>query len=155
METGRPLKVVKQEVIREGFTLEVTLAEITVANLRMALGGGEASSGAAPVFMDGTANAPAGDRTSSVVAVAASVNTQIFEFGGDCDLFHTALRFTHMKSCETLKRQILEVFKATPGGSLSLAYNETEWNQYQATFTALADTTRARGKQYMMLVDER
>ena len=152
LETGRPLQAVAEEVIREGFTLEATLAEITVANIRMALGAGITSSGGAPTFMDGGAVAPAGDLTSSTRAVT---NADILKFGGDCDLFYSALRFTHLKSCMTGKRQIVEVYKARPGGTLALSYNETEWNQFGVTFTANADTSKPRGQQYMQLVDER
>lgn len=152
LATGRPLVTVKEEVTEENFTLSATLAEITVANLRMALGQLVTSSGAVPVFMDGTGIAPTGDLTSSVRAVT---NADIGKFGGSCAITRVALRFTHIKDCEGSKRQIIEVYKARPSGTLALPFNETDWNQFEATWTALADTTRPGGQQYMQFVDER
>ena len=151
-ESGRPLVMLKHEVLREGVTVAATLAEITVANMKSALGGGTLTSSVTPTFMDATSIAPAGDLSSSVQAVGIS---DVWTMGGQCDVNRLALRFTHLKSCTTGKRQILEVFRAVPSGTLAMPFNETDWNQSEVTFTGEADTTRVAGKQIMQFIIER
>lgn len=150
--TGRPLQVIKQEVTEEQVTAQFTLAEITVANLKDALGGGTNSSSVIPTFVDGTSIAPAGDLTDSNVALSIADD---FLFGGQCDVQFVALRFTNLKSCSTGLRRIFEMFKASPEGNLALPFNETDWNQYQVTWRAIADLTRPAGQQLAQFIVER
>jgi hypothetical protein len=151
-ETGRPLVMVKHEVIRETAQLAATLAEITAANLKSALGGGVLSSSVTPTFLDGTAVAPKGDLTDSNTAVGIS---DITKFGGQCDLNRLAIRFTHLKSCTSGKRHVLEIYRAIPTGTLTLPFSETDWNQFEVTFECHADTTRPAGEQILQFVNER
>jgi hypothetical protein len=150
--TGRPLVTIKQEVTEEMMKASFQLAEITVANLKDAIGGGTNTSSTTPTFLDGSVIAPKGDLTDSNVAVGVS---DIFEFGGQCDVAYIGLRFTNLKSCSTGKRRIFEMYKASPTGNLALPFNETDWNMYTAEFEALADTSKASGKQYGQFVIER
>ena len=151
-ETGRPLVVLKKETTLELVTIQFTLAEVSVANIKDCIGGGlTTSSNATATFLDTTTVAPKGDLTSSVVAVG--LNNQ-FTLGGQCDVFTVALRFTHLKSCSTGKRQIFEGYLASPMGELTLPFRETDWNLYQIDFELLADTTRPSGEQYFQFIDE-
>lgn len=151
-ETGRPLVMIKHEVIRETAQLVATLAEITVANLKTALGGGVISSSVTPGFLTGTAAAPTGDLTDSNSAVGVS---DILKYGGQCDLNRLAIRFTHLKSCGSGKRHVLEIYRAIPTGTLTLPFSETDWNQFEVTFECHADTTRPAGEQILQFVNER
>lgn len=151
-ETGQPLVDVKHQVLREHLEIAFQMAEIRVANLKMALGGGvQTLSTSGATFLDGTGVAPLGDLTTSVIGVG--VNDKI-TFGGQCDIAIFGLRFTHIKGCTTGKRQILEVFQATPTGTLAMAFNEGDWNQWEVTFRALADTTRPSGSQIFQFINE-
>jgi hypothetical protein len=149
--TGRPLLAVKQQTTEEQFQIQFTLAEVTVANIKNSLGAGSVTSSVIPVFLDGTSNAPVGDLTSSMTAVTAS---DVLKFGGQCDVNTIGLRFTHGLSCGTGKRQILEVYKASPMGTLALPFRETDWNLYQVEFHSLADTTKPAGQQYCQFIVE-
>ena len=151
-ESGQPLVVLKRQVIRERVEITFTMAEWRVANLKMAFGGGViTSSVAAPTFLDGTTGAPLGDLSCSVTTVGLS---NAYELGGQCSLDKIGLRFTHQKSCETGKRQIVEVWFAQAMGTITLPFQETEWNQFDVQFVALADTSRAAGRQYMRYLEE-
>lgn len=151
--TGRPLQIVKQEVTGENFAFTFTLSELTVANLKDMLGAGTSSSGATPTFMTGNSLAPLGDLTDSYVGVT---NADILKLGGACDLRNAAVRFTHRKVCDgsNTKRQIIEIYKAQFGGTLTIPFNEADWNESEISFTGLADFTRPAGEQVMQIVDE-
>lgn len=150
--TGRPMKPIKRQATEESFTVQFTLAEVSVANIKFSLSAGTRSDSVVPTFLDGTSIAPTGDIFSSSVHVVGQSTK--FDFGGDCDVAYFGLRFTHLKSCGDGKRQILEVYKASPIGNLALPFNETDWNQFQIEWTALADTTKATGKQFCQFIDE-
>lgn len=151
--TGRPLQIVKQEVTEETFVFTFKLSELTVANLKDMLGAGSTSSGATPTFMTGNSLAPLGDLTDSYVGV---MNADILKLGGACDLRNTAVRFTHRKVCDgsNTKRQIIEIFKAQFGGTLTLPFNEADWNESEVTFNGIADFSRPAGEQVLQIVDE-
>lgn len=151
-ETGRPLIVVKRDTIREHFTFDAELAELSVANIKDSLGLFTSNSSIIPTFMDGTSIAPAGDLTSSTAAVGVS---DTLGFGGLCTVNNMALRFTHIIDCSTGRRIILEMYKASPTGDLAAPFQETAWTQYRVTWEALADTTRVAGTQYLQLIYER
>lgn len=152
-EAGRPLRQVKAEVIRESLRVAFTMAELRMANLKMAVGGGTLSTSVTPAnFIDGTNGAPLGDLTDSVTTVGTS---DVFSMGGQCDLTRIGLRFVHPKSCTTGKRQIVEVYFAQAEGSLTLPFSEEDWNQFEARFTAIADTSKPAGEQLFRIIDER
>ena len=152
-ESGRPQVILKREVIRERVEIAFRMAEMRVANLKMAAGGGIVTSSIVPAnFLDGSNAAPEGSFSSSVVGVGLA---DTYELGGQCTLDEIALRFTHVKACNTGKRQIIEVYKAQATGVLNLPFNEEDWNVYDVTFLAIADTTRAAGKQLFRFIDER
>jgi len=152
-ETGRPLQKVKREVIREAASFVFTMSELTIANLKEISGAGTSSSGGAPTFMDGSAQAPVGDLTDSYTTV---VSAGIWKLGGDCSLNVAAVRFTHRRSCESgaAKRAILEIYRAQFGGTLTLPFNEADWNESEVTLEAQADFTRPAGEQLLQYVLE-
>lgn len=145
-ESGRPLVVILQEVIRERVTITATLAEVSVATLKMALGQGNISSGSTPTFLDGSSTALPGNLGSTKTAVGAS---QMLKFGGISTHAYVGLRFTHLK--QNGKRYIFEGYKASPSGNLTLPFRETDWNIYQVQFRLLADTEKPAGEQYYTL----
>lgn len=148
-ESGRPLVVILQEVIRETVTITATLAEISVATLKMALGQGNISSGSTPVFMDGSSTALPGNLSAVKTSVGAS---QLLKFGGVSTHAYVGLRFTHVK--QNGKRHILEAYKASPSGNLTLPFRESDWNLFQIQFRLLADTLKPAGEQYYQLAIE-
>ena len=151
--TGRPLQIIKQEVIRETYAFNFRLSELSVANIKDMLGAGTSSSGGTPTFMDTTALAPLGDFTDSYVGVT---NADILKLGGSCELNPKAIRFTHRKVCDgsSTKRQIVEIYKSQFTGALTMPFNEADWNESEINFNALADFSRAAGEQVMQIIDE-
>jgi hypothetical protein len=145
-ESGRPLVVILQEVIRERVVITLTFAEITVATLKMALGQGSITSGTIPTFLDATSTALSGTLAAGKTAV---VSGDLLKFGGIPTHAYVGLRFTHVKA--NGKRHIFEGYKASPSGDLTLPFRETDWNLTTATFRLLADTTKAAGEQYYQL----
>lgn len=152
-KTGRPLQSVKREVTDEEVTFAFRMSELKVANLKDILGAGTTSSGATPTFLTGNAQAPFGDQTDSYTT---AVNADILIFGGNCTLNPLALRFTHRISCEdgSNKRQILEIYQATFGGSMAIPFRESDWNESEVTLTALADFSKSAGNRFFQMIIE-
>lgn len=148
-ETGRPLVVILQEVIRERVTVTLTLAELSVATLKMAIGQGSITSGTTPIFLDGTDTALKGTLETGKTSV---VSGNVLKFGGVPTHAYIGLRFTHVKA--NGKRQIFEGYKASPSGNLTLPFRESDWNLFQCQFRLLADTTKPAGEQYYQLFIE-
>lgn len=148
-ETGRPLVVILQEVIRERVVISATLAELSVATLKSTLGQGSITSGTIPMFLDGTSSALKGTLETGKSAV---VSGNLLKFGGIPTHAYLGLRFTHVKA--NGKRQIFEAYKASPMGNLTLPFRESDWNLFQVSFRLLADTTKPAGEQYYQLFIE-
>lgn len=151
-KTGRPQQTVKQEKTEEDVTISFSMAEMSVANLKDAIGGGVQSDSVAVTFLTGNSQAPTGDLTDSMTTV---VLADTFEYGGQCDLAQVAIRFTRIKSCGTGKRQILEMYKAQSNGPLALPFNETDYTLFEVNFTLHPDLTKAAGKNLFRFIDER
>lgn len=149
---GRPQQIQKQEVRQQGATVRIGLAELNLANIRDALGGGILTDSISPVFLDGTAQAPLGDLTDSITTV---VTADTFSFGGNCTLGEVAIRFVQKKECETGKRRILEIWRGQPAGTLAIEFSESDFAINQVEFTVLADLTRAAGEQLFKFYFER
>jgi hypothetical protein len=148
-ESGRPLVTILQEVIRERVVVTATLAEVTMATLKMALGQGNITSGTIPTFLDGTSQALRGTLQTGKTDVTSGT---LLKFGGVPTHAYVGLRFTHVKADG--KRQIMEGYKASPSGDLTLPFREADWNIYQVSFRLLADTTKTAGEQYFQLFAE-
>lgn len=148
-ESGRPLVTILQEVIREKVIVTATLAELTVASLKMALGQAAISSGTIPTFLDGTSQTLSGTLQSGKTSVVAGT---LLKFGGIPTHAYVGLKFTHVKA--NGKRHVFEGYKASPSGELTLPFRETDWNLYQCVFRLLADTDKDAGEQYYQLFIE-
>lgn len=148
-ETGRPLVVVLQEVVREQVTITATLAEIKLATIKQALGQGIVGNGSIPVFLDGSSTALRGTLQAGTTPVTSGT---LMKFGGIPTHAFIGLRFTHPKADGT--RIIFEGYKASPMGNLTLPFRETDWNLYEVQFRLLADTCRPQGEQYYQLFIE-
>jgi len=148
-ESGRPLVVILQEVIRERVTLTATLAELTVATLKSALGQGNITSNTIPTFLDSTSVALKGTLETGTSPVTSG---NLLKFGGIATHNYVGIRFTHVKA--NGKRQIFEGYKASPSGTLTLPFRESDWNLYQVSFRLLADTSKPAGEQYYQLFIE-
>jgi hypothetical protein len=148
-ESGRPLVTILQEVIRERVVVTATLAELSVATLKMALGQAAITSGTIPTFLDGTSTALSGTLQTGLTAVTSG---NLLKFGGIPTHAYVGLRFTHRKASG--KRHVFEGYKASPTGELTLPFRETDWNLFQCGFRLLADTTKAAGEQYYQLFIE-
>src|SRR5690606_1072243 len=114
-ESGRPLVVILQDVIREQVTVTATLREIKVATIKQALGQGVVGSGSSPVFLDGTSDALRGTLQAGTTPVTSGT---LLKFGGIPTHAFIGLRFTPPKSVGT--RIIFEGYKASPMGNLTL-----------------------------------
>jgi len=145
-ESGRPLVTIIQEVIRESVMIKATLAEWNLATVKMALGQGVVGSGSIPTFLDGSSTALRGTLQPGLTAVGSGT---LLKFGGIPTHAFIGLRFTHVKSNGS--RQIVEIFRASPSGNLTLPFKETDWNLYEVDFRALADTCRVAGEQYFQM----
>lgn len=150
--SGRPLQVLKTEVTTERVQFKAQMFELSVANIKDALGAGSITSSVVPAFVDGTTVAPKGDLSSSIVGLAAS---DVLTGGGLCGVATVAIRWTHLKDCATGLRTVTELFKAQAAGNLAVAYNETDWDSFEVEFEGIADLTRASGAQLYQIIDER
>lgn len=148
-ESGRPLATIIQEVIREKVMFKATLAELNLATVKLALGQGNISSGSVPTFLDGSSTALRGTLQPGKTAVQTGV---LMKFGGVATHAFIGLRFTHVKA--NGNRHIFEAYKASPSGSLTLPFKETDWNLYEVNFRLLADTVKPAGEQYFQLAFE-
>ena len=148
-EAGRPLAVIKQEVIRETVTIKATFAELNLAVLKQCLGQANVTSSVTTSFLDGTVTAPTGflDTTRTTISTGT-----LLTFGGLPTHAYVGLRFTHAEI--EGYRQIFEGYYASPIGQLSLPFRETDWNLRECSFRLLANTTLAPGSQYYQFFKE-
>jgi hypothetical protein len=148
-ETGRPLVVIKQEVIREKVTIKAMLAEISLATMTQALGAGTITTSVVPAFLDGSSSALLGTLQTGKSQVVAGT---LLSFGGLPTNAFIGLRFTHLKADG--HRHIFEGYKASPTGKLTLPFSEEKWSMYDAEFRLLADTSLPAGSQYYQMFVE-
>lgn len=145
-ESGRPLVVILQEVVREQVMITATLAEIKLATIKQSLGQGVVGSGSIPTFLNGTSTALRGTLQAGTTAVTSGT---LMKFGGVPTHAFVGIRFTHQKA--NGKRIIFEGYRASPMGELTLPFKEADWNLYQVKFRLLADTCKVEGEQYFQI----
>ncbi len=148
-ETGRPMVVVVQEVIRESVTFKATLAEVNLAIIKQSLGQGNVTSSVTTSFLDGSQTAPTGFLQAGNTSI---VQGTLFTFGGLPTHAFIGLRFTHAMASGN--RHIFEGYYASPMGQLTLPFRETDWNLYEVSFRMLANTTLPAGSQYYQFFKE-
>jgi hypothetical protein len=142
-ETGRPLVIIKQEVIRESVILKFTFAELNLGTIKSTLGQGVITTSVLPTFLDGSSTALSGTLQTGTTSVMSGA---LYKFGGLPTLTTIGIRFTHVKS--NGMRQVFEGYIASPKGTLTLPFKETDWNLFEATFQLLANTALPAGQQY-------
>jgi hypothetical protein len=148
-ETGRPMVVIVQEVVRESVTIKATLAEMAMATIKQSLGQGNVSSSVTTSFLDGTNTAPTGFLQTGLTSI---VTGTLLTFGGLPSHAYIGLRFTHAMISGL--RHIFEGYYASPTGQLTLPFRETDWNMHEVTFRLLANTTLTPGSQYYQFFKE-
>ena len=140
-----PVKVFK---IREGATLKASLAELDVANLRLAMGitpaqGEIRASTSFPILVTGTGCSVAG---------AASASFDSMQFGGAKNTDEMCLRFTHTRPNGKTFHVIF--YKAVNMDGFTLPFHEEEVTLYDITFTGLTDSSRDAGDKIGMLIEQ-
>ncbi len=148
-ETGRPMVVILQEVIRESVMIKATLGEVSMANIKSSLGQGNITSSTTTSFLDGTQLAPTGFLQSSYTSL---VQGTLLTFGGLPTHAFIGLRFTHAMISGL--RHIFEGYMASPTGQLTIPFKEEDWNIFEVNFRLLANTTLAAGTQYYQFFKE-
>lgn len=148
-ETGRPMVVILQEVIRESVMIKATLGEVSMANIKSSLGQGNITSSTTTSFLDGTQLAPTGFLQSSYTSI---VQGTLLTFGGLPTHAFIGLRFTHAMISGL--RHIFEGYMASPTGQLTIPFKEEDWNIFEVNFRLLANTTLPAGTQYYQFFKE-
>jgi hypothetical protein len=148
-ETGRPMVVIVQEVVRESVTIKATLAELNLATVKQSLGQGNVTTSTTTSFLDGTTTAPTGFLQTAYAPIVAGT---LLTFGGLPSHAYIGLRFTHAMISGL--RHIFEGYYASPLGQLTLPFRETDWNIFEVQFRLLANTTLAPGSQYYQFFKE-
>jgi len=135
--------IVKRFVIRESARLTASMAELKMANVRLALGVTTAI-GASQSF-------PAYDPSSFSPPAGSSYD--VMSFGGDKTVSQVSLRFEHQRP-ETTKKIIVIFYLAVSNRLLNIPFHEEEVNLQDIEFTAMADADRTAGDQMGFIAEE-
>lgn len=114
-ETDVPLKTYGKVIIKSGATMKVPMAELSITNLAMAMGG------LTPV--SGTYDGAAG---------------QQINLGALLPLAEKPIEFVHTSPVSG-KRTVLYMHKASVAKGAALNFKEQDWNINEVEFTAIAD----------------
>jgi len=134
---------VKRFVIREGAQIEASMAEIKVANMRLALGHTTA--------MSESTSFPAYDPSSYEVPSGGSYD--IVNFGGDKTVSEVSLRFEHLKP-GTSKYIIVVFYKSVSNRRLNIPFHEEDIVLSDVIWTALTDSDRSAGDQMGFIAEQ-
>ena len=141
------LGAVKVFKIREKATLKASLAELDLANLRLAMG---ITSAQGPIRASTSFPVLSGSGCS--VAGAASASFDSMQFGGAKNTDEMCLRFTHTRPNGKAFHVIL--YKAVNMDGFTLPFHEEEVTIYDLTLTGLTDSTREDGDKIGMLIEQ-
>jgi len=136
------LGAVKLFLTGEIATLKASLAELKVANLRLAMG-----MDTAPTT---STSFPAYDPSSYSPASGSSYD--VIHFGGEKEVYEYPLRFEHTR--EDGKKVIVVLYKATSQSGLTVPFHETDVNLQDVTFQGLADASRTEGDQMGFIAEQ-
>ncbi len=135
--------IVKRFVIRETAKLTASLAEIKLANARLALG--------VTTAVTSSSSFPEYDPSSFSATTSSSYD--IINFGGDKTVSEVSLRFEHIRPGTT--RKIVVVFyKSVSNRMLNLPFHEEDIVLQDIEWEALADASRTAGDQMGFIADE-
>ena len=135
-----PVKFFK---ISELARLKATVAELKVANIRLAMG--------LATSIAGSVSFPAYDPSSYVVP--NSFSGDVLTFGGSKTITDVPLRFEHTRP-DTGRKVIIILYKAITDSDMSLPFNEEAINLSDITFRGLNDATRAEGDQIGIIIEQ-
>lgn len=136
------MSAVKLFLTGETCTLKASMAELKVANLRLAMG----------MNTSPTSNTsfPAYDPSSFEPAAGSSYD--VIHFGGEKTQYEYPLRFEHTRDDGT--KIIVVLYKARSLSGLNCPFNETDVNIQDVTFQGMADATRAAGDQIGFIAEQ-
>lgn len=134
---------VKRFVIRESARLTASLAELKMANMRLALGVTTAV-GASQSF-------PAYDPSSYSPPSGSSYD--VMHFGGDKTVSEVSLRFEHARP-GTTKKIIVVFYAAVSNRLLNLPFHEEDITLQDIEWSAMADEDRSEGDQMGFIAEE-
>ena len=137
------LGTVKVWKISETASLKATLAELRLANVRLALGVATA--------VQSSTSFPAYDPSSYVVP--NSFSADVLTFGGAKAVVEVPLRFEHTRP-DTGRKFIIILYKAICNSDMLLPFNEDTVNLSDIIFKGLADAGRAEGDQIGVLIEQ-
>jgi hypothetical protein len=135
--------IVKRFVIRESAKLTASLAEIKLANMRLALG----------VTTAVTSSSSFPEYDPSSYTATASSSYDIVNFGGDKTVSEVSLRFEHTRP-GTTKKIVVVFYQAVSNRLLNLPFHEEDIVLSDVEWMALADSTRTAGDQMGFIADE-
>jgi hypothetical protein len=134
---------VKRFVIRESARLTASLAELKMANVRLAMG--------VTTAVTSSSSFPSHDPSS--YSAPASSSYDVMTFGGDKTVSEVSLRFEHTRP-GTTKKVIVIFYKSVSNRALNLPFHEEDITLQEVTWEALADEDRTAGDQMGFIADE-
>jgi len=137
------LGIVKQFVITEEATLKASLAELKLANIKLALGVSD-SIGSSQSF-------PEYDPSSFVAPSGASYD--VLTFGGSKTVDEMSLRFEHIRP-GTSKKIIIVLYNAVSMSEFTLPFHEEDITLHDLVFKGLSDADRSAGDRIGVIVDQ-
>lgn len=127
--------------VGEGATLSASIAELKLANLKLALGIDTAIA---------SGSYPANDPSSFVPPVGASYDT--LAFGGSIEVPEYSIRFEHTR--KNGKKVIVVFFIAVSNKEFTLGFKKKEIVMTDITFQAMVDDTRPKGANLGFIVEQ-
>ena len=134
---------IKKFAIRETCQLKASLAELKLANLKLAIGD--------TVAVGSSQSFPAYDPSSYTAVTSSSYD--VLTFGGKSCVYETSLRFEHTRPCGT-KKVIIILYNAVSMTDLLVGFHEETITLHDLIFEGLSVETRTKGDRIGVVVDE-
>jgi len=139
---GTELSPVKVFMVGESASLTAKVAELNVANMRLAMGVNQSVST--------STSFPAYDPSS--FSVPASFSADVLTFGGNKNRLEVPLRFEHTRPDG--KKVIVIFYNATATGGFKLPFGQKTIMEHDITYKALAVSTRSAGDKLGVIVEQ-
>jgi hypothetical protein len=139
------LGTVQEFKIREGATLKASIAELKVANLKLAMG--------IDTSIEASTSWPSDVSSSCSYNEPNNADSyDVMTFGGDKSVVETCLRFTHTRPNGQTFHVVF--YRAVSINELTLPFHEEEVTLHDVTFRAQTVATRAVGDQIGTFVEQ-
>jgi len=137
------LGIVKQFVITEEATLKASLAELKLANIKLAMGVSDSivSSSSFPEYDPSSFSPP------------ATASYDVLTIGGSKTVDEMSLRFEHTRP-GTTNKIIIVLYNAVSMSELVIPFAEEEVILHDLIFKALSDADRTAGDRIGVIVDQ-